>query len=181
MKGQKISFRKFHSSPLMLPADTREGGALGLKDGESSWLWRDRQRQTSSVSVTAQSQKQTAHHIRLLSVKHLDLSMSIFCSSSLHLLRSFSSSCLSSSTLDSSLSFLSSSSETDNCDQTICHVVLVFGHVWSWQWAWGQGGSARNRNMMKREREGRLHLSCLTESSMGESALKFRWLFCHNE
>lgn len=67
-------------------------------------------------SVKAQNQAQSAHHIRLLSVKHLDLSMSIFCSSSLHLLRSFSSSCLSESTFDSSLSFLSSSSETDKCD-----------------------------------------------------------------
>lgn len=53
--------------------------------------------------------------------KHLDLSASIFCSSSLHLLRSFSSSCLSKSTLDSSLSFLSSSSETDNSHQALRH------------------------------------------------------------
>lgn len=53
---------------------------------------------------------------------HLDRRMSlIFCSSSLHLLRSFSSSCLRDSTLFSSFSFLSSSSETH---ESLCDHVL---------------------------------------------------------
>lgn len=60
------------------------------------------------------------------------------------------------------------------------HVRLLFKFPQLLLWN-RQLRSARNRNMMKREREGRLHLSWLTESSMGESALKFRWLFCHNE
>lgn len=117
MKGQKVSFRWLLSSPLTLPAATREGGAFGLRDGESSWLWCDRQRQTSIRSVkTPQKPRDKVLHP---SVPHLDLSWSIFCSSSLHLLRSFSSSCLSDSIFDSSLSFLSSSSETDNRHQTL--------------------------------------------------------------
>lgn len=47
-KIDSFSFRWFLSSPLTLPAGTREGGAFGLRDGESSWLWWNRQRQTSS-------------------------------------------------------------------------------------------------------------------------------------
>lgn len=118
MKGQNVSFRWLLSSPLTLPAATREGGAFGLRDGESSLLWWDRQRQTSIRSVKTPPKKARDKALHP-SVPHLDLSRSIFCSSSLHLPRSFSSSCLSDSTFDSSLSFLSSSSETDNRHQTL--------------------------------------------------------------
>lgn len=156
MKGQKVSFRWFLQLTFNAACRCERGRSFRSQRRRALVAVRWQTETNVLRSVKAQNQRQTAQHIRLLSVKHLDLSKSIFCSSSLHLPRSFSSSCLSKSTLDSSLSFLSSSSETDNCDQTL-HLACC-APVWSWRWGWGHGGSARNRDMIKRESASRLHL-----------------------